>query len=427
MVNKTRYFYGWRIVGASLVILAIGLGMFTSTNSIFVKPVCDTLGFSRSQYTMHRTIMALVSAFILPLYGKYIKKFGTRSVLLSGAIVLSIIMFCYSFSSNIWHFYLLSFINGIFYNALSFMVIGILVSQWFEDNKGLAIGIAYSGSGLGGTIMIPVVSRVIELTDWRFAFKFIGIMGVMILIPVILLFIKDTPAKVGLIPYTSSKTSKINQNTAPGDQAKNETLKDILVSKKFWLLAIAFFLISAFASATNTHSAPYFSDIGYPLAIVSAVMSIFMLFMTIGKIGLGIIYDRFGAMAGNLCIAICAVTFPISALLSNIPIFPWVYAVSLGIASCGISVPVSILIIKYFDYNNYAMIFSIFTMIMAFGQSISVPVMGLVYDYTGSYRYAWIAFFVFSVIILASLISVEIMSKKIKADIQNNYGLAIRE
>ncbi len=65
---------------------------------------------------------------------------------------------------------MLAFINGIFFNAVSFMVIGILVSYWFEDKRGFAIGLAYSGSGLGGAIMVPVVSRVIELVNWRFAY-----------------------------------------------------------------------------------------------------------------------------------------------------------------------------------------------------------------------------------------------------------------
>jgi len=145
-----RIFYGWKIVGASAVILALGLGMFTSTNSVYVKPVCDTLGFARSEFTFYRTILTLSSALVLPFFGRIVKWAGVRSMLLFGAIALSLVTFGYSFATSLWHFYILAFINGIVYNNVSFMVIGILISTWFEDKRGLATGLAYAGSGLGG-------------------------------------------------------------------------------------------------------------------------------------------------------------------------------------------------------------------------------------------------------------------------------------
>ncbi len=410
MTKTKRIFYGWVIVGASVVILAIGLGMFNSTNSVFVKPICDALGFSRSQYTTHRTILTLISAFALPLYGKLIQRAGIKKILLVGAAALPVLIFCYSFANSLWHFYLLAFLNGIFFNALHFMVIGVLVSRWFEDKRGLATGIAYAGSGLGGAVMIPVVSRIVELSGWRFAFQFMGVLGLVILIPVILLLIKDSPESVGLRPYTSSKTvSAPSQGAA---QAGGLTFQEALASGKFWLLAVGFFFIAVFAGATNTHSAPYLTDIGYPVAMVSAVVSTFMLAMTVGKIFLGFIYDRFGALVGNLLVAVCSIAFPIAALLAFLPGLPWVYAVSLGMASCGISVPVSILIIKYFDTKAYPALFSVFTMITSLGSAAAVPAMGAVYDYTGSYRPAWIAMLAFSVVITGCLVAVELKFRR---------------
>ncbi|NLJ86145.1 MAG: MFS transporter [Firmicutes bacterium] len=417
MQEVKKVFYGWKIVIASTIILAVGLGMFNSTNSVFVKPVCDSLGFGRSQFTLHRTIMTLTSACIMPVYGKVIQQLGVKTVLLVGASMLSLVTIGYSFASTLWHFYLLAFINGIFFNAVSFMVIGILVSYWFEDKRGFAIGLAYSGSGLGGAIMVPVVSRVIELVNWRFAYMFMGILGLATLIPVILFFIKEKPEKAGLKPYDSPKGYKGGERQIEGPTF-NLSLSESLKTNRFWLLLVAFFLISAFAGATNTHSAPYLSDIGYSTAMVSAVISLFMVFLTVGKIILGVIYDRFGTMAGNVLVAVCGLIFPVAALFSHFPAFPWIYAVSVGMASCGLSVPVSILITKHFGVKDYPMIFSIFTMVTALGPSVSVPLMGAVYDYSGSYRPAWIALLALSVIISVCLAASEIIYRgEVKNDV----------
>ena len=186
------------------------------------------------------------------------------------------------------------------------------------------------------------------------------------------------------------------------------TFKQALKTGRFWLLAVGFFFIAVFAGATNTHTVPYLSDMGYPIATVSLVMSMFMVFLTVGKIIFGLIYDRMGIMAGNICISLFCLTFPIAALLSYIPMFTWVYAVAIGMASCGISIPIPVITAEYFGKKDYPMIFSVFTMITTIGPSLSVPLMGAVYDQAGSYRPAWVAFWVFSVIISMCMISAEL-------------------
>ena len=406
-----QIFYGWKIVLASVIILAVGLGMFNSTNSVFVIPVCSSLGCSRSQFTLHRTIITLTSACLLPFFSKVIVRLGVKKTLLTGSIMLGSVIIGFSFAGSLWHFYLLAFVYGIFYSAVNFMIIGILIGRWFDDRKGLAIGLAYSGSGLGSAVMIPVLNNVIERTDWRFAYRFLGAVGLAILIPIVIIVIHETPEKIGLKPFTSEKTDR-DRKKEDAVPYINLSLSQSTRTIRFWLLLTAFFLITVFAASTNTHSTPFLQDLGYPGAKVSTVISLFMVFLTVGKILLGLIYDRFGAMAGNLFIIACSLVFPVAALLSHIPLFPWIYAVTVGTASCGVSVPLPILITRYFGKKDYPAIFSLFTMTTTLGMAVSVPAMGAVYDFTGSYRPAWAALFIFSIIISICLILPEIAYRK---------------
>jgi MFS family permease len=136
-----------------------------------------------------------------------------------------------------------------------------------------------------------------------------------------------------------------------------------------------------------------------------------MLCLTVGKIALGFLYDRFGAMAGNAAIILCCLIFPVAALYSHIPALPWVYAVTAGIASCGFSVPVPILILKYFGTRDYPMMLSLFTMITTLGPAAATPLMGAVYDNSGSYKSAWHAILILTVLIAACLAATEILYK----------------
>jgi len=436
-METKKIFYGWRMVAAGVIILAVGLGMFTSTNSLFVIPVSEEFGVSRAQFTFHRTIITLVGAISMMVYGKLVQRIGVKKIMLMGALMLALVTFTYSFTQNLWQFYALAFVNGMFLQALNFMVIGILVSDWFVDKKGLATGIAFAGSGLGGAIMLPIVSRVMELTDWRTAYQFMGALGLAILLPVIFFMVKEKPEKLGLEPYTDTNNdTNTNTNTdndtntnIEGNKNANAEASNKVAQKnkapvfnlsfrkarktsRFWLILSGFFLITFFAAATNTHTAPFLIDLGYSPAMVSAVVSAFMVALTVGKIILGYVYDRFGIMAGHICIFICCLTFPVAALFSHIPAFTWVYAITMGLASCAVSVPVSIMLIRYFGQRDFPVIFSFFTMLITLSAAISVPLMGLVYDYTGSYNFAWYAIFGISVAVTFCMLLAELFYKR---------------
>ena len=409
MILFKKIFYGWIVVFCGVILLAMGLGMFSSTNSLFVKPVCDFYGFSRGQFTLYRTIITLMGAFVMPFYGRLIQRIGVKKVLLAGSLMLGLVSVGYSFSTKLWHFYLLALVNGLFVNGVSFMSVGVLISAWFDGKKGLATGLAYSGSGLGGAVMIPIVGNIIETAGWQWAFRIMGLFGIAVLLPVIIVFVKNKPEDMSLAPLPPEKSEK-KSPAAVNSLGFHEALRTM----KFWLLVIAFFFINFFAAATNTHSAPYLSDLGYTASYVSSFMSLFMIFLTVGKIILGLVYDRFGVMAGNLFVSVFCLGFPVLAYLSYIPAIPWFFAIFLGMASCGVSVPVSILVSRYFGKKDFPTIFSFCMMASSLSSSISVPAMGAVYDFTGSYRPAWIGFIFCSLIIIICLMTVEVMERRQK-------------
>ncbi|MCL2437079.1 MAG: MFS transporter [Clostridiales bacterium] len=400
--NREQIFYGWKIVAASVVILAFGFGMFFSTNGLFVVPVCESLGLSRAEFTFHRTVIMIASACALPFYGKAIQRFGVKKILFVGMAMLGMVTFGYSFATNMMHFYLLALVNGIFFASVSFMTIGILISDWFTDKKGVANGFAFAGTGVGAAIMTPVISRIIEQAGWRVAYRFMGAFGAIVLLPVIFFLIKDKPAQMGLTPYTSPG---VKQETK--SHVYNLSFREAIRTSRFWLLSIALIFIACYASSTTTHSVPFLSDIGYSPAKVSAVIALVNVVLAGGKIVLGIIYDRFGTMVGNNFVSVCCITFPIAALFAHVPGIPWVYAVSVGMAGCALSVPVPILINKYFGEKDYPVIFSIVSLFITFGSAVAVPSKGAIFDFTGSYDVAWIIFLVFAVVVAICLFAAE--------------------
>jgi len=412
-LKTKKIYYGWLIVFSAFLITAAGVGAINSTSGVLVKPVCEDLGISRAEFSTYRTIVTLVGAFLMPFYGNLINKIGVKKVMLFCTVGLSIVTFAYSFSTELWHFYLIAFINGIVLNGLSFMSVGILIRNWFIDKLGIATGLAYAGSGIGAAIMAPIVGWVVENMSWQSVFRIISIVILIILLPTILFLVKEKPKDIGLNPYSNQKKekekSKENKVVFEGIM-----LKQAIKTSTFWLLVIPIFLLAILASAPNVHTVPYLTDIGYSTVYATSIVSFIMIMLTIAKIVLGIFYDKFGALTGNLFLSGCCVGFPLLAFIASTPGIPWVYAALYGMASSGASIPIAILVSNYFGSKDYSSIFSIFTMVSTFGASIGAPIMGAIFDNTRSYHLAWVMLTVFSIIVLITLVLSNMTSKKIK-------------
>ncbi|MCL2839309.1 MAG: MFS transporter [Defluviitaleaceae bacterium] len=408
---KKKVFYGWYIVVASVLIAAAGIG-FHNTASIFIRPVTEDLGLSRGEFTFFRTIVILVGAALLPFYGKLAARFPIRRIMIIGTVMSGLSLIGYSFAANIWYFYFIAVINGMFMNAAHFMMIAILINRWFEDKRGLALGIAFAGSGIGAAVMVPMVSGIIDVLDWRWGFRFSGMASILILVPTILLLIKEKPEDMGLTPY---KKANEKDTTQPVDahSLKGITLPQARKTPTFWFLTIALLLIAMASAAPTAHTAPYLGDIGYPTAVYSAVFSLAMLVLTVGKIFMGYVFDKFGTFVGGVSLGIFFILAPIFALLALNPVMPWLHGVFFGLASTGFSVPINIFILKYFGEKDFTSILGILSMIMAFGAAFAAPAMGISFDILGNYIPAWWVLLGAGMVITLCLIGVNITGKKI--------------
>ena len=403
-----KVFYGWYIVLACVLIAAAGIG-FHNTASIFVRPVTEDLGFSRGEFTFFRTIITILSAGLLPFYGKLAARYSIKKIMLVGTSINGLTLMAYSFGTQLWHFYLIATVSGLFVNAGNFMIIGILISRWFEDKKGLALGIAFAGSGFGAAIMNPMASHVIELYGWQMGYLFSGIAALVVLIPIVLFLVKDKPEDMGLEAYRLKDKTTTNVTST---KSEGLTLAEARKTPLFWLLAVALLGISVSASAPNAHTVPYLSDLGYSAAMVSSVIAFSMVFLTVGKIFMGYVFDRFGILVGGLALGIFCILSPTFALLALNPAAPWLHAIFLGLASTGFSLTANIYAMNFFGNKDFPAILSILSVITAIGAAFSPPLMGLAYDFLSSYTIAWIALVITGAIVTLCLAGATIMNMK---------------
>jgi MFS family permease len=160
-------FYGWIIVAAAFVTMGVGVNARTAFSLLF-PPILTEFAWDRGVVAGVFSFGFFVSAFLSPFVGRLMDRKGPRFVVEIGAILLAIGLALAPFSREPWQLYLtLGMLVGAGGNLLGYGVQSQFIPNWFVRRRGLAIGIAFSGVGIGSIVLLPWLQHVIAGDGWR--------------------------------------------------------------------------------------------------------------------------------------------------------------------------------------------------------------------------------------------------------------------
>ena len=191
-------YYQWIIVLSACLCCVIwsGLGFFAF--SIFVKPLQTEFGWDRSTIMAAFMIWSITFGVSGIFAGKLVDKYRPGPVILVGSLITGLGFLCLSLIQSPLHFYLCYIINGIGIAGMGQIPSSAIVTEWFEEKRGLALGIMATGVGLGGMIITPLTGGyLIPVFGWRTAYLSLGILACAVTIPLTLFVFKSK------ITYTS--------------------------------------------------------------------------------------------------------------------------------------------------------------------------------------------------------------------------------
>ena len=401
-----KFFYGWVIVLCCTLLMAVGTGIFVNCVGIFVKPVCEDLGFERGTFTLYTTITSVLSMLAMLVFGELYRKKPRRIRLYIaiGGLTGCLVFFGYSLSSKLWHFYTLSAIYGCVAATLAGISVTTLVNNWFVDKRGLATGLAFAGSGVSAAIMTPVLTTVVTDYGWRMGYRTMSLVSFIILIPAMLL-IRLEPSDKGLLPYgVTPHPSEEDKRSIPVIEQTGLTRAQAVKTSSFYFQSIGIFCLSLAGMGISNHAISYFTDIGYSPLTASTAMSLVMTIMIGAKILLGAVFDKIGSVRSAILTGLCMIASTLSIRFAGAGAFmPYVFSVCFGFGYSTLTVPYSYLIGQNFGTREFSSIYSLICTLGSLGGGIAATLTGMLYDRLGSYYPVWTIYFVLACLALTFL------------------------
>lgn len=294
-IHITRVYYGWIVVALAFITMMFVVGTFVSSGVLFAALV--------SEYDWSRATTSLPFSFALVSYaatawlaGRLFDRYGPRWLFPIGTTCLGLGLIASTYAHTPWQLCLTwGLLVGQGFNLAGFVTHSALVAQWFRRYRGVAIGLAISGSSIGGLTIVPAMQYLVDQIGWRTAYTLLGWVIIICLAPMNALWQRHHPADLGLYPDglppdTDTATSDSLQHEQQSESAL--TLRDALHSPPFWFLFIMAAGVGWLSSMISVHLIAHITDNGFSSLLAASMMGLMGLF----RAGSGTVWGALGPL-----------------------------------------------------------------------------------------------------------------------------------
>jgi sugar phosphate permease len=395
--KSPKIFYGWYLVGVSLISGAFQTGIGIWGVSVFVSPMEDELGWSRTSFMVALTIRTALTGLLSPFVGPWRDtKNGPRVLMLAGSIILGISLIALKYVDSLWQFYLFFGVFGSF-GALGAggILTQTILPKWFIRKRGFALGIASMGGGTGPLVFPIAILGLITWLGWRDAWLFLGVLALVLLVPLSFL-VKTRPEDMGLHPDGVAEMPERGVQATADQPARRPgrefsfSGKQALGTPAFWLIIFAFALGGLGQQGFQANWIPYLEGEGFSTKTGAWAISVYGVCSVSARIIWGTLADK---RSIRHLIVIQSLLTAISVLVLIYVLGPFMlffFVIFFGLTMGGSFILRPLIVANYFGREHIGAITGYMRPFQGLTSAIGPVAVAVAYDAQGSYFWSFV-------------------------------------
>jgi MFS family permease len=384
--GSKRVHSGWWVVASVFVAQLFMSGFYTYGFPLFVVPVQDEFDASVTDVMWSLTGAGFTGLFAAPLFGPLVDRWSARGLMLIGCASLVAALVLMSIATGVVQFAaMFALLVGVATTLLGPITGSAVVSRWFTDRRGQALGIAAMGTSIGGMLLPLVLEHWIDTLGWRGALRALAGMVTLLVVPLLVFALRDRPASAPASATVPGAATAPDPRPPPSGDARVWTTGEILRAPSYWLVSSCLGLLFMSYTAVMSNLGKYVETLSYEASLATTLLSTIALCGLIGKLVFGALADRIPLRVG-LWLALLLAGSGISLLTLDPP--RWgltLAAVLMGLAAGGMLPVWGALVAAIFGVASFGRAMGLITPVIGVLVMPGYMIAGASRDATGSY------------------------------------------
>ena len=414
--KRSGFFYGWVIVAVATLALVVSNGLSIGGIPVFYRSIREDLvaggsvaaANAESFVAFGATLTFFFAGVLSPAAGWLIQRFRLKTLMVAGCVLLGGALVAHALTSSPYVVYAARTVMGVSLCLVGVLPSIVLVSNWFVRRRGLALGILLTGTSIGGVVIPQIATPLIAAYGWRTAMIAVSMLVWVVLLPAVLLLVKDRPAEIGAQPDGEASATTASVSAA----STGLTLAQALRTPLFWTLALCAAAVFYPIFVSTQQFILQAAKIGLSPQQASFGLSSLFFVSVLGKFLFGWLSDRFPPT--RVMLACCLVMFASTLVLLNLTASTiFAFLIPFGFGYGGTFVLLQRIAADYFGNRDYPKILGVLIVIETVGASIGGLVTGRMADAAGGdYTKAFYAVIAVSGFAFLLTVVLELLSRR---------------
>ena len=399
--------YRWIILAVCFFTITFTNGLTLGGLVVFDRELLDYLSevtgeeVLRQELKLKDAITLWSTAVFAFIAGIIIDRVGVRALMISGMFLLSATFYYYAQSDSLTDMYIIHIFQGMVLSMSGMVINVVLISKWFNDNRGLAIGVLLAGTSVGNGIFPQINTYLLTISDgdWRQVMIWLALIP-LAYIPVLFAFIKEKPEDVAVREDNQAKNDFKASSIEGGF-----TLQQTLRSANFWFLSVMAFCTFYSILAMIGHVFLMLDGEGYSPQISATGVSIIFIGGFIGKVISGKLAEMIGrkiVLVGGVAMMLLGSLLIVSSIFYKNPLLIWIGLTLYGTGWGDLYTLIQLLVADLFGLIAVGKIMGVINTIDTIGGGLGPIITAVIYDSTQNYL---LPFLVISALLVIALIS----------------------
>ena len=403
-ISQNPKYYRWVILFVCFLIITFTNGLTLGGLYVFEEEIIKSLSkisgenILRADLKLRDALTLWSTAAIGFFSGMLADRIGVKKLMVTGMFILSACFYFYGQAQSLFDMYILHIFMGLVLCISGMIVNVILISKWFNNSRGLAIGILLAGTSVGNGLFPQINTYLLSIGEWREVMLWLSLIP-LCYIPFLLLLVKESPDEL------KQENQVIDQDFSQINHSGGSTLKEALSTKNFWLLSLMAFCTFYSILAMTGHVFLLMREENYAPQIAATGVSIIFIGGFIGKVLSGKMAEVIGrkkVLLTGVGVMFVGSIFIVLALFFKDPIFIWIGLALYGTGWGGLYTLIQLLTADLFGIIALGKIMGVINILDTIGGGLGPYMTGILYDITQSYL---LPFSVISCLLIIAFIS----------------------